>query len=306
MSKLIELECNFCKNKFKRPLRQYKHQKKISGEDYKTYCSFQCQANEKSKEQKVNCKNCDKEFIKSFSQIKKTNNNFCSQTCSATFNNKNRYGSGLTITCKNCGVEFIAKSKKRRELCDSCFIPIRNFKNLNYLHNNTKKFILNCKKCNSVIENPSHRKALCNNCRKVATINAGLKGGRASVLKQVRRSKNEIYFSELCAKQFNSVSMNEQLFPDRNGNKWDADVIIHDHKIAILWNGIWHYKPINSNHSVKQVQARDTIKLQVIKDFGYIPYIIKDMGRHNKAFVEAEFNKFISWLKTKDNFSIKV
>lgn len=55
--------------------------------------------------------------------------------------------------------------------------------------------------------------------------------------------------------------------------------------------GIWHYKKVRSKHSVEQVQARDKIKMDVIKNNGYIPYVIKDMGRYNKTFVEEEFGK---------------
>ena len=78
----------------------------------------------------------------------------------------------------------------------------------------------------------------------------------AEIQKETRRSKNEIYFFELCKTHFNNVLHNERIF-----NGWDADVIIEDFKIAILWNGPWHYRKIKSNHSVKQVQNRDKIKI---------------------------------------------
>ena len=112
---------------------------------------------------------------------------------------------------------------------------------------------------------------------------------------QNRRSKNEIYFAELCIKEFKKVLLNENIF-----NGWDADVIIEDYKIAVLWNGVWHYKKITRKHSVKQVQNRDRIKIKEIKKKGYIPYIVKDMGKHNKKFVESEFDKFLNiQIKTK-------
>lgn len=77
----------------------------------------------------------------------------------------------------------------------------------------------------------------------------------------------------------------------------DADVIIEDLKIAVLWNGKWHYEKITEKHSVVQVQNRDKIKISEIKKAGYIPYIIKDVGKNKKAFVESEFKKFIKTLK---------
>lgn len=114
----------------------------------------------------------------------------------------------------------------------------------------------------------------------------GRKGGKVSATSQNKRSKNEIYFSELCAKEFD-VTINEPFF-----DGWDADVIIHSEKTAILWNGIWHYKQISKTQSLNQVQTRDKIKTAIIEKYGYTPYVVKDMGKYNRAFVEQEFEIF--------------
>lgn len=110
--------------------------------------------------------------------------------------------------------------------------------------------------------------------------------GKQSAANQSRRSKNEIYFSELCSNHF-EITTNEPFFEG-----WDADVIIHSEKIAILWNGIWHYKQISKTQSLLQVQTRDKLKIDVIVKMGYTPYVIKDMGKYNKKFVEQEFETF--------------
>jgi endogenous inhibitor of DNA gyrase (YacG/DUF329 family) len=118
-------------------------------------------------------------------------------------------------------------------------------------------------------------------------------GGRKSSIIQgdSRRSKNEIYFHSLCLEKFDNVLNNECMF-----NGWDADVIIEDYKIAILWNGPWHYRKITKKHSVKQVQNRDKIKITEIENKGYIPYIIKDMGKYDKCFVESQFEKLLEYI----------
>ena len=41
------------------------------------------------------------------------------------------------------------------------------------------------------------------------------------------------------------------------------------------------------------MQNRDKIKIKEIEKHGYVPYVIKDMGKHNKEFVEKQFNQFI-------------
>ena len=120
------------------------------------------------------------------------------------------------------------------------------------------------------------------------------KGGCKGIQHQgdLRRSKNEIEFCKLCEEYFDNVKHNECIF-----NGWDADVIIEDIKFAVLWNGPWHYKQITKSHSVKQTQNRDKIKIKEIKESGWTPYIIKDMGKANKDFVKEKFDEFLKYLK---------
>ena len=121
------------------------------------------------------------------------------------------------------------------------------------------------------------------------------KAGIASAQSQreTRRSKNEIYFAELCSSAFSDVLCNEPMF-----DGWDADVIIPEIKVAVLWNGPWHRRKITKKHSVEQVQKRDEIKRVKILKAGYIMYVVDDEGKYNKEFVEKEFQKFLDSLKT--------
>ncbi len=127
-----------------------------------------------------------------------------------------------------------------------------------------------------------------------------VKGGRKSVLSQNKRSRNEKMFADLCFSFFKKVRFNEPIF-----NGWDSDVIIDDYKLAILWNGNWHYKQIGIKHSLLQVQNRDKIKIKEIIKFGYEPYIIKDLGKYNPEFVKREFEKIKDYIKLNKNFFIK-
>ena len=152
--------------------------------------------------------------------------------------------------------------------------------------------IVNCLHCNKETTNSKFCSRSCNTT--YGNLNGnGRKAGLASVKAQSenRRSKNEIYFGKLCHEKFESVLFNEQMF-----NGWDADVIIPELKIAVLWNGRWHYEKIKEKHSVLQVQNRDKIKEEEIIKAGYKSYVIKDMGKYNKSFVEKEFQKFLCFL----------
>ncbi len=59
------------------------------------FCNRKCSAGEHKRfsKFKVNCKNCKKEFFKTKYQCEKFPNHFCSSSCAATYNNKNKtYG----------------------------------------------------------------------------------------------------------------------------------------------------------------------------------------------------------------------
>lgn len=113
------------------------------------------------------------------------------------------------------------------------------------------------------------------------------------IQKDSRRSRNEIEFCSLCEEKFGTAAVLHNI-PYFNG--WDADVIIPELKIAILWNGAWHYKQIYDKSSLIQIKNRDNIKISEIKKAGFIPYVIKDLGKANSEFVKNQFNIFCKWI----------
>ena len=54
------------------------------------FCSRICRDKNKIKQVSVNCNQCNKIFFKRLDQFKKTKNHFCSQSCSATYNNTHK------------------------------------------------------------------------------------------------------------------------------------------------------------------------------------------------------------------------
>lgn len=120
-------------------------------------------------------------------------------------------------------------------------------------------------------------------------------GGKVSAAKQRKRSQNEITFCNLCEEYFGKdrVMHNEPIF-----NGWDADIILLDHKIAILWNGPWHYRQVLKGHSLTQVQNRDKIKITEIEKAGYTAYIVNDGANKGMSMTQVyeEFNNLLSFL----------
>lgn len=245
--------------------------------------------------------------------IETVNNKFCSISCQNKFQNTEKanikYGlfKNFIVKCERCGKEYTVNEREKLFPQEEKYFCSRGCANKRVLSEETKEKIkktltknntvkLLCKQCNKEFEIP-YRKRMQLFCGRSCTIlwrnlNEGLahKAGMSSVTSQskTRRSKNEIYFAELCKQKFNNVLTNEPMF-----NGWDADIIIEDIKTAVLWNGKWHYEKITKKHSVEQVQNREKIKIKEIEGRGYKVYIIKDMGKYKKEFVENEFNKFL-------------
>lgn len=134
------------------------------------------------------------------------------------------------------------------------------------------------------------RKTCSDDCLHVAYRGAG----KTSASRSNKRSKNEVAFCNLCENYFGAENVlhNEPMF-----NGWDADIILPDYKLAILWNGPWHYRKIIEAHSLAQVQTRDKIKQDQIKLCGFTPYIIKDNSKFNLNKVNTEFNKLIKYIE---------
>ena len=88
------------------------------------------------------CKKCNKSFYKQFKEILKSNNDFCSHSCSAKFNNKGRKMSEKTkqkirlklqiiryTKCEICSKEIIYTKRKKKTCGEKC---LADLKRLNY------------------------------------------------------------------------------------------------------------------------------------------------------------------------------
>ena len=99
------------------------------------YCSIKCMGLAQNTSQHFNCTNCNLELSKNQAEIKKSksNNHFCSRSCAATYNNKNKtHGTRrsklehwlqeqLTLLYPNLEIHFNQKSAINSEL--DIFVP---------------------------------------------------------------------------------------------------------------------------------------------------------------------------------------
>ena len=224
------------------------------------HCNGKKQRSKRIPTKEIKCNNpeCNNIFKQRLSRDK-----YCSMKCSKVITHTQEYKDKMSKL-------KTVLNPKICEMCKNDFQP--------------KRFITRfcSKKCDD-----DHKRT--DELREKAKLN-GQKGGKRSAHSQQRRSKNEVLFAEMCEAWFGkeNVLCNEPMFEG-----WDADVIIPSKKVAILWNGAFHYKQIMQSQSLAQVQARDKVKTTIIKKQGYVPYEIKDMGKHNPKFVAQEFECFL-------------
>jgi hypothetical protein len=196
--------------------------------------------------------------------------------------------------CPKCGKEFNAYNKWRGELktCSRSCANSRGPRTEEFKQKVKDKLTgqirakfkeTQCIVCNC-LTGSNRRKTCSNTCRDKLIVAGGSKGGKRSATKQVRRSKQEIELYQLCKSEWN-VTHNVPIV-----DGWDADIILNEYKVAILWNGPWHYKqmPFN-NHSLKQVQNRDRIKKQTLEAKGWKVIVFDDsVDTPSSAFNEIK------------------
>lgn len=232
------------------------------------------------------CLYCNSEFETADKRRK-----FCSLHCSAPYNalRQNRVAPTWRVekTCPHCAMTFVPLSSKNRYCSRKCGNAVRADRghekmrvSLTAYHASRQSFLTKrCPQCQTEFqvrdrsrwrsrrfcsqaclkEHPSYREA-----RSAA--------GRKAAQSRPRRSAQEIELYQLCERHFENVSHNQPL-----AEGWDADICLHDHKCAILWNGIWHREQLAiKNHSLMQVQTRDRIKKAVLEKYGWTVLVFED------------------------------
>lgn len=263
--------CKICNSSFKKRL-----------DSKGTYCSNECRVVgtgrervERNKQKSLamvaaydlspkSCRQCNTLFSYQ-DRFKK----FCSHTCSANHYNARRgpMSEEQRGKLRQRAKEYYSKRTHKK-------VPIR-----------TVQFI--CCVCHNIVERPKLRKTCSSECFVIHRANVA----RANTkLPSLKRSKDEIKLFELCNKLYPNVRHNSII-----ADGWDADIIFDDYKLAILWNGPWHYQQMPlSNHSLLQVQNRDKIKIKLFESLGWTVLVFEDRY-HTPASAFTEIQRCIKW-----------
>jgi hypothetical protein len=86
---LASVLCSLCGKEFKRAAHHHRFAVKKGN---KEFCGENCRRNDRKTAIEISCSNCYKKIIVKMSRMKKTKNQFCSNSCAASFNNKARGG----------------------------------------------------------------------------------------------------------------------------------------------------------------------------------------------------------------------
>lgn len=166
----LKCQCNQCKNAFSITKHEITRALNPKSASVAKFCSQYCAHLHTSREVSVICKNCNKQFNKKNGELTRSPNSFCSRSCSATYNNKNKtkgirrsklekYLEGvLTILYPNLEIHFNKKDTINSEL--DIYIPSLKlaFELNGFLH---YKPIYGIERFKSIKKNDSEKKKKC-------------------------------------------------------------------------------------------------------------------------------------------------
>lgn len=92
MSRFTTRICEHCAKTFKIETRKLLYDDNIGIRKRGIFCSYACHINHRVKTKNVDviCTQCGNKFTKKICNLSQTNNNFCTQSCAATYNNTHK------------------------------------------------------------------------------------------------------------------------------------------------------------------------------------------------------------------------
>ena len=133
---LLQCQCYNCNKPFLNTKHTIQRALNTNNMTQNKYCSKECQFKSQIRKLKITCINCNKEIERIPASLSKSGNNFCSRSCSASYNNKHKTTGNrrskleiyleeqLTILYSNLHIEFNKKDTIGSEL--DIYIPSLN------------------------------------------------------------------------------------------------------------------------------------------------------------------------------------
>lgn len=293
-NEMIPIKCDIC-GKILHRMQKYVKSDAIKFPKKKDACSKDCIAKLKFIPRVVlNCDQCQKQFcLKKCVYLKRIKDNkseksCCSQKCANKLNIFKSEESKKKVS--NTLKEYYKEKIKNAEHVVKC----RGKDRIASVKNQ-------CIICSKEFFYYREKKICSKECKHIFSIELGKKAGRISAAvprNKKNRSYNEkLFFSKL--KEFYPEAQHTQRIFDG----WDADIVIPSLKLAIHWNGPWHYKPILGQELLDKVVWKDKMRYSAVVNAGYHNYIIKDSGKKSDKKVDEELVIFLEKFKQNDGSS---
>lgn len=239
----------------------------------------------------LKCKGCERVF-----HLKKRNiqdclnpkqkgrtGEFCSRAC---FNK--HFIKSINLNCRQCNKPITRRPSEIRKVenvfcSSSCSATFYNkarkkpIQNKPVLLPKVAKSPVACLKCGNLTLN---RKYCSGSCRNQAN-NKLIKG---------HRSKAEYMLSTAISKHFPSLKFETNNRTILNG--LELDFYFPSLKLAIEWNGIFHYAPIRGDSALAKIQSKDAQKIHLCKEAHIDLIIICDRTSH-LSFIQETINDII-------------
>lgn len=273
----------------------------ICEREFKSQRSLQSHANWHNPEHKTKCKGSGKKGYQTanlaeINQIRSektrilyyTNPKICSY-CNTILVYERRSNKFCDSSCaaKNSNLNRSKESRKKQGIS----LKLSSFncpKQVKYYSSDiiSRVFLNNCKVCIKKFYYKSSRVTCSDKCYKENLS----KLARERMPLGIKRSKNEVALYEMCNQHFEYVSHNKII-----ADGWDSDITLDDLKVAIFWDGPWHYRDMGiKGHSLSQVQNRDKIKNKLFSNLGWKVLVFQDRTytpksafKYIKDFVES-------------------
>jgi len=235
-------DCDYCGKRHSSVVKYLRQNAQVTGKkSFHKYCSSECAAKANELENRV-CEYCGKKYKPSESKSK-----YCSRECS----NKD------SRVCSEKRKAKVKRTMEMKHLNEGTLISTFDFETL---------YPQVCEVCGEFFLHTRKNRTCSSSCAGALRLLTKQEKG----VEIPKRSKAEIELFNLMS-QDHDCEHNKPIF-----NGFDADIIIHALKLAIEWNGPWHYKKMMESHSLKAVKIKDRKKVREVLKKGYRILIIKD------------------------------
>ena len=223
------------------------------------------------------CENCGNEF-----ERKDGRTRFCSRSCSASYSNRKRHERGWRHSKEALKARVEASVAKRRNRPGSTRGKVK----IDGRYVQDIRIIKECPYCKEGFETSEYKpKTYCGRKECLSRLLAKKK--------RSRRSFAELRLQKLLSKVFEVKGDDKKLIGRQ------LDILVVKEKVAIEWDGVFHWRPVFGKEHFDSLKAYDRDKEKQLNKIGWRLIRVKDEteGTASKSFIRLKFKKVVKAIK---------